>query len=147
MPTDDAQDASPQLDWSAVSEDDWKELTADAQRRAELFSFDADYWDDGDGDAQESEPRHPFSLTQEECRKALEGLFITLPDDPSINYRSIFLALDAVHGRTSGQVSSRSFLLTHRSELGGHSPIEIIFAPDAADRIWRLVDVVVAEFS
>jgi hypothetical protein len=81
-------------------------------------------------------------MSQEHCRMALEDLFVTLPEDPDIDFRSVVLALDAVHGRTSGQVSSRGFLLTRHSTLDGRAPIEVMADPDGPERIWRLVDVV-----
>jgi DNA-binding helix-hairpin-helix protein with protein kinase domain len=79
-------------------------------------------------------------------RAALEDLFVTMPDDPDIDFRAVFLALDAVHGRTSGQVSSRGFLLTRHSLLGGKAPIEVIADPDGPARIWGLVDLVVEDY-
>jgi len=44
------------LDWSAVTESDWDGVTVEAERRAQAWSFDADYWDN---DAQESEKQLP----------------------------------------------------------------------------------------
>jgi hypothetical protein len=79
-------------------------------------------------------------------RSALEDLFVTMPNDPDIDFRAIFLALDAVHGRTSGQISSRGFLLTRHSQLGGRAPIEVIAEPDGPERIWGLVDLVVKDY-
>jgi hypothetical protein len=86
-------------------------------------------------------------LSQERCRLALEDLFVTLPDRLDINFRSVFLALDAVHGRTSGRVSSRSFLLTRHSKLGGRAPIDVMAEPDGPELIWRLVDAVAEDFN
>lgn len=44
---------SAQLDWSAVTESDWNDALIAAERRAQAFSFDADYWaNDAQGTAR-----------------------------------------------------------------------------------------------
>jgi hypothetical protein len=85
--------------------------------------------------------------SQRQCQLALEDFFVEIPDGRDIDFRSVVLALDAVHGRTSGQVSSRGFLLTRHSMLNGRAPIEIIADPDGPERIWGLVNVVADDFS
>ncbi len=79
-------------------------------------------------------------------RSALESFLVEIPNDPGINFRSVVMALDAVHGRTSGQVSSRGFLLTRHSLLDGRAPIDVLPEPDGPDRIWRLVNAVAAGY-
>lgn len=92
---------------------------------------------------------YPTALAPRACqdpwRLALESFLVSVPEDTAIDFRSVVLALDAVHGRTSGQVSSRGFLLTRHSMLDGRAPIEILREPDGPERIWRLVDAVAAD--
>lgn len=82
------------------------------------------------------------SRTQAEYRGTLESYLIHVPCDHRIDFRSVALSADAVHKRTSGQVSSRSFLLMRHSALNGKAPVEIMADPDGPDRIRRLVDTV-----
>ena len=77
----------------------------------------------------------------------LETLFVKLPKDDGIDFCSVANALDAVHGRTSGQISSRGFFLTRHPSLNGRAPIDVMGEPDGPRRIWQLVDEVAASFS
>jgi hypothetical protein len=82
------------------------------------------------------------SRIQAEYRGTLESYLIPVPRGRRIDFRSVALSADAVHKRTSGQVSSRSFLLMRHSALNGRTPIEVMAEPDGPDRIRRLVDTV-----
>ncbi len=98
--------------------------------------FDADWTCDAAGS----------SRTQEEYRGTLEGYLIEVPSNRDIDFRSVALAADTVHKRSSGTVSSRSFLLTRHSALNGRAPIEVMGEPDGPERIRRLVDAVSKDF-
>ena len=59
MPALETQIAVPkpaELDWSAVTEGDWNDVLIAAERRAQAFSFDADYWGSDVGETATSRP-------------------------------------------------------------------------------------------
>lgn len=83
---------------------------------------------------------------QDDYRGRLQGFLVDVPKSRAIDFRSVVLSADAVHKRTSGQVSPRAFLVSRRSDLNGRSPIEVMGEPDGPERIRRAVDAAVRDF-
>jgi|SRR6476646_7413893 len=97
-----------------------------------------------------SEPMSSWAAawaSQDQYRSALQGYLVRLPEGPAIDFRSVALAADAVHKRTSGCVSPRAFLTRRRAELGDRAPIDLISEPDGPERIRALALAVAAEFA
>lgn len=84
---------------------------------------------------------------QEEYRGTMKSFLLDVPEDHGIDFRTVVLAADAVHKRTSGQVSSRAFLVTRHPALNGRAPIEVMADPDGPQRIRYLAEVVAGNFS
>ena len=85
------------------------------------------------------------SASQQECLNILHSYLLTIPEDPTVDYRAVLLAADRVKMRTSGRVSPRAFLLTRVAILGYRSPLEVMAEPNGTDLVERAADAVIQQ--